>query len=85
MTNALDRGKHYTSSEVMLIHKSGTLVTICGNIKAYVIAVQIEHDVIIAYKVGYWVNQEYKEVWLPDAEITVSSSNKTGIGFLSGN
>lgn len=58
-----------------------TVITKIGKVEGIITAVQIRFN-RVAYEVSYFVNQEYKTVWLDELEFDIKKCKQETIGFI---
>jgi hypothetical protein len=51
------------------VYTPNTEVTICEGRTGRVVAVMVERGFAVTYKVGWWKDGDWKESWLPSAEV----------------
>ena len=52
------------------------------NVKGFITAICIR-ETKIAYEISYFVNNEYKQIWLQDYEFSTERKRDLEIGFIS--
>jgi hypothetical protein len=68
-------------SEDLPVFEPGSMVIVNGE-PARIITVSIQENRLIRYEVGYWKAGEWKEVWLPAAEVLMNKHGRAKyVGF----